>query len=488
MSKGTAVKRRSRIENRGSRGNAALRSSIFNPLSSILALILVAGCDYDKDVARYRTILDGKPTTQPAYVAEAPLSLRRALQLADADNEAIGISGENYIQALAQKIKAAGNFLPTISLAPAYEAANGGGGSGFLLSGTGTGASSVEVGSSSGGVTKQFSVPLGASLTGSLANLSTVKADARTEDQRALLLLDERETILLQVAESYYTVLIDEHQVDVYQGTVTFKTEKVRDQQARLQLGAVKPLDVATSQSDLSATRVSLIQSRTDAANARSALARLMGVDRVRGPLVDAFDPPADLPLLETWQTRAHQNRQDLLAAARASEAARMKVQAAIREYLPTVTINFNYFLYNNPSSSQSWTGAITGSLPIFSALAIEADIRNAWSVYRQAGLAQSQTRRQVTDDVNQGFANVQNSRVKIGELEIEVAAAQKAFDLAERAYRLGSESNLDRLTQQDNLLTAQLALVSERFNLKTDYLNLLRASGSLGAVLKSDG
>jgi outer membrane protein TolC len=162
-----------------------------------------------------------------------------------------------------------------------------------------------------------------------------------------------------------------------------------------------------------------------------------------------------------------------------------LKVEAAIREYLPSVTINFSYFLYNDPASPQNWTNAIQGTIPIFSALSIEADVRSAWSAYRQAGLTESQLRRQVTDDVNEGYQNTQNSREKIAELEVEVDAAQKAFDLAERAYHLGSESNLDRLTQQDALLTAQLSLVSERFNLKSNYLDLLRASGSLANQLR---
>jgi outer membrane protein len=464
----------------------------------LLSILLLPGCIFDKDVSKYRAVLDGPhQATMPAYDADQPLPLVRALQLANADNEAIGITGENYIQALAQKMKDAGNFLPTLSLAPAYSLAKGGSNAGFTIGGTTTGtggttttggstaAQSVVVGSSSGGLSHDFSVPLGASMTGSLSNVSTLQAQGQTVDQRALLLLDERETILLQVVTSYYTCLKDERQVAVYESSVKFKAEKVRDQEARLKLGAVKPLDLSTSQSDLASTRVSLIQARTDARNARSALARLMGVSEVRGPLVDAFAPPAEVPDLEQWQVKAKEHRQDLLAAVRANEADRLLVEAAIREYFPSVTINFNYFLYNDPISSQVWTAGLTGNVPIFSALSIEADVRNAWSVYRQSGLALSQTFRQVSDDVNEGVANLQNSRDKIRELNIEVSAAQKAADLAERSYQLGSESNLDRLTQQDNFLTAQLNLVSEQFNEKSNYLNLLRASGSLGTVLK---
>jgi multidrug efflux system outer membrane protein len=162
-----------------------------------------------------------------------------------------------------------------------------------------------------------------------------------------------------------------------------------------------------------------------------------------------------------------------------------LKVDAAIREYFPSVTINFNYFLYNDPTSARVWTAGLTGNIPIFSALAIEADVRSAWSVYRQTGLTESQTRLQVSDDVSQGYQNLQNSRDKIRDLQVEVAAAQNAADLAERSYQLGSESNLDRLTQLDSLLTAQLNLVSEQFNEKSNYLNLLRVTGELGEVLK---
>ena len=72
-----------------------------------------------------------------------------------------------------------------------------------------------------------------------------------------------------------------------------------------------------------------------------------------------------------------------------------------------------------------------------------------------------------------------------MAELRVEVAAAQKAVDLAERAYQLGGDTNLDRLTQQDSLLTAQLNLVSEQFSEKSSYLSLLRASGALASVLR---
>ena len=252
-----------------------------------------------------------------------------------------------------------------------------------------------------------------------------------------------------------------------------------------MKLGNARPLDLASSQSDLAATRVSLAQAQADVDNGRSALARLMGVDAVRGPLTDAFALPADPGAVEAWREQAIQQRQDLIAAARSTEAARLDVQSAIRRYYPSVSIDFNYFLYNDPSSSQKWTGGIRASIPIFSAFQIEADIRAAWSRYRQAGLNESQTRRVVLEDIARSFRNLSSSREQLAYLQVQVEAAQRAFDLSDRAYKLGSETNIDRLTQQDNLLSAQLNLIDQQFTEKAAYLTLLRSTGRLATVMQ---
>lgn len=102
-------------------------------LLCLLAAILTGCANPTRDVALYRKLLGG-PTTLPAYDPNGPLSLHDALRLANADNEAIASKGEDYIQALAEKMKEAGVFLPTISLAPTYNISKGGGG-GFLIGG-----------------------------------------------------------------------------------------------------------------------------------------------------------------------------------------------------------------------------------------------------------------------------------------------------------------------------------------------------------------
>ena len=481
-------------------------SKSLRPLVLLAALPLVGGClDWSGDVGKYRAVLnDAQPSSRPAFAPDSPLPLVDALRIANADNESIASAGEDYIQALAEKMRQAGNFLPTLSLDPIYSLARtkGSGGAGVIIGGGGgtvttpgtpttpttpttPGGSVIIVGRGGGGTSDRFSVPLNASIRGSLSDVSTYQSAGRSVEQRKQLLLNEREIILLGVAQSYYDVLRFERQAGVLRNSTDLREEQVREQETRLKIGNGRPLDVAQSRSDLAATRASLIQAQTNAANARSALARLMGVPEVAGPLTDTFAPPDAVPDLADWIAQATAARQDLLAADRALEAARLTVDAAIRQYIPSVSINFNYFLHNDPSTGQVYTAGITANVPIFSALAIESEIRRAWSAYRQAGLFEQLTRRQVVDDVRQNYANLAGSRDQVTQLRLQVDAARQAVDLATRAYQLGSGTNLDRLQQQDALLTAELNLLDQQFNAKSDYLGLLRAAGRLATALR---
>ena len=100
--------------------------------------------DEKKEVVQYRSILDGPNAKSVSYTPGDTLPIQTAMLLANQNNEQLGISGETYIQTLINKDRATANFLPTITLAPFYEAAQrrggagGGSASSFATGGVGT--------------------------------------------------------------------------------------------------------------------------------------------------------------------------------------------------------------------------------------------------------------------------------------------------------------------------------------------------------------
>jgi outer membrane protein TolC len=176
----------------------------------------------------------------------------------------------------------------------------------------------------------------------------------------------------------------------------------------------------------------------------------------------------------------AEETRQDARAAEAGIESARQSVQAAIGQWYPSVTLNLNYILSSMGNPTTEWTGAISANIPIFTAGLVHANVRTAWSQLRQAWLTQQQTRRLIAEQVPVAYENVIDSDRRIAELHVEVRAAAEALRYAESAYSAGLGTNLDRITAQDQLLSAQLSLASEEFNYKVFYLNLQRAMGRI--------
>jgi outer membrane protein len=431
-------------------------------IALVALLALASGCAVDQaqEVETYRKIVDGEtpPSVAPFDIGE-DFDLDRAMVLANLHNEQIALRGESYLQALIDENRAAAAFLPQFNLVPSFSASHSTGGIGTNTS---------------------TNVPITGSINlfHGFRDVATSASKAATTESNRALLLDEQATLMLNVAQTFYTVLRAEQSTEVLSSSLKLQAERLRDTRARLKLGIAKPLDVAQTEADEAATQVALLQAQSDARNGRVTLAFLMGVPAVAGKLVDKFEAPAETAPLEELEAAAAATREDLIAARSARVAARHDVDTAFGEYYPSINLSASYILEQSPPLGSVWNLALTGLQPIFSAGLIQADVRTAWSRFRQAQLSESLLERQVAQDVQIAYENLETSRKRIAQLDREVVAAQRAYDLSDRSYQLGGASNLDRLTAQNTLLTSQLQLTSELFNLKVFYLDLVRVTG----------
>jgi outer membrane protein TolC len=448
---------------------------------SLLAFtfVVVAGCavDQQKEVATYRKVVD-IPTTMPAteFTSGQPLTLRRALLLANAANERLSIEGETYLQSIIDRRRAAAAFLPTVNLAPTYT---------FRDTGSGGNDNSN---TSSTARKEIFDVPVEGTINvfNGFSDVARLKSAKLTIAQRRALLLDFQEQLLLDVARVYYQVLRAEESVRVLENSLAVQEARLRDVRGRQAAGVVRPLDVAQVEAQASQTRVSLIGARNDVVAGRATLAFITNAPVAESPLVEEFEAPPIIATRDELLATAHERRRDLQAAAAATKAARQDVEVAWGQYYPSVALDVNVFLYRESSpTNRDWESLIRTNFPLFSAGLIHADVRTAWSLFRQASLGESLTRRQVSQDVEVAQEDLLASARRLDESRTQLTAAEQAFNQADQSNKIGLATNLERLIAQDQLLTAQLQYVSEQFARKVSYLNLLRATGSLRAALE---
>jgi outer membrane protein TolC len=413
---------------------------------SALVVGFLAGClDQKKEVQTYRDILDAAfPKPTPLESGET-LTLERALALANADNEQLASQGETYLQSLIAKNRAVAAFLPTVSFQPNFTIEQAPSGNAHPASPGAPSSSAAAVAAGSGGfvqsgnVLRRFEAPVVGSMNLSYYSVPNLKSAEMTVIQRKQLLIDAQATILLNVAQTYYQILISEQQVAVLQHSLALQEARVRDVQGRYEVHLALALEVSQTVSEEAATRVLLTQALSNVRNGRRTLAILIGVSQVDGSLVDEILVPDHLAPTPSYVDQALVNRQDLLAAQAAVKAARYAVDAAIAEYYPSVTLNVAGFLYRESfTDATKWDAILLVNVPIFSAGTIEADVRDAWSRLRQAALFESYLHRQIDQSVQIAYENFVTSSSKLVDLQREVQASSDAYQQSVELERNG--------------------------------------------------
>lgn len=436
------------------------------PLPLMAGLIWVSGCATNQaaDIAAYQAISD-VPGVIPHHAAGDALLLADALKLTATYNEQLAQKGEAYIQALAARQRAASALKPTMELFANAALKENTGSSGIVQA--------------DGGLSGQYRV-----LTGK-SDLRTVDAaDSRVETARWLI-LDLRESLLVETARAYYESLRAQRLTETLVSSVNAQADRLADARARNEAGLARPLDVSQIEAQVARTSSLLIAAQRQTAESRSTLKLLTNAPVDASVLSDGYEPP-QLTLDQSQLVQlAHDHRQDLLAAAARIDAARLLVDAAIGEYAPALSLNLDYFLFRSPQDAAPNLSAILGlRMPIFAAGRIESEVREAWSVFREQVLVHRATQRAIRRDVETALLRLHAAQRLVAQLQVQVNAAAQSVELAEASYSAGLGTNLERVVAQDQLLVAQLEAISASFSTKIAYLELLRACGTLSHEL----
>ena len=438
-------------------------------------MLLVSACVPSPagEVAVYRELLDrGDAGAMPPLPGE-PFTVQQALQLGNRCHERLAIEGESYLQALIERRRTAGRFFPTLSLAPSYFARESSGGQ-----------SDGEVvrSSAENGTDLPLSVKLSLS---PVRDVSDVHATGERVVEQEAILRDVQDKLLLDVAQAYYEVVRAEQQVDVLRASLALQDARLSDVEARNEIGSARLLDVELTRSQRAQTRIALLEADTNSRTSRSLLVFLTAWEGARDRrLEDTLPLPQVVPAAERALEEAKRSRPDLRAAHSAVRVAEYRVRAAYGEYFPAISANLSYFLSRDSEpSDRSWSSIIEVSLPLFSAGAIEADVRQSLSELRQAKLRYSLKCREVQREVEVARENLLAAHQRRSETRIRLNAAESALTVANAMYDVGMATNLERLTAQDQFESTRLQLTNAELATKLAYLNLLRILGSLHKV-----
>lgn len=295
--------------------------------------------------------------------------------------------------------------------------------------------------------------------------------------------------VFSQVVSSYMDVILAEAVVKLNRANVQRLEVNLQATRDRFEIGDLTRTDVAQS-----ASRLALAQGQTRSAQANLIAARERYI-QVIGKAPQALTTPPALQGLPTSADDAVaialDSNPDLIAARQRSKAAGFDTAATNAKRLPQVSVfassGYNDFLGSNriPGAVQSTTDTTVGvraTVPLYqgglpSAQKRQAQAREGATLEQEIGVE-----RAVIASVRSAYAQWQAAQSLTVSSQTAVDAAMLSLEGVRAENTVGNRTILDILNAENELLNAQVQLVTAKRNAYVAGFNLLAAMGKAEA------
>ncbi|WP_430741952.1 TolC family outer membrane protein [Sphingomonas hankyongi] len=330
-----------------------------------------------------------------------------------------------------------------------------------------------------------LNVPL---FTGGRVKNSVRGAKTRVEAGRGTLRAVEGD-VFTEAVSAYMDVIRDRAVVELNQNNVRVLTTNLEATQDRFQIGDLTRTDVAQSEARLQQGRARLAVAQGNLTSSEAVYRRVIG--HPPGTLA----PPPPLPPLPKSEDEAVRialtDNPDLFAAQRLATAAGYDVRVAEAGRLPTVSgvvsgtwVDELNGTFGNGSAAQGsqTTAGLSTTVPIFQGGLIGGRVRQAQALQGQAFEQVVGTERAVVAATRAAFANYYATERAIQAQTVAVQANELALEGVRAEQSVGTRTVLDVLDAEQELLNAQVLLVTAKRDQYVAGFQLLNAMGQAEA------
>jgi outer membrane protein TolC len=318
---------------------------------------------------------------------------------------------------------------------------------------------------------------------------------------------------IYQVVTEYWTVVQARGVLDVQQKSVALAQASYQHDKRALELGALSPLDIYRSQSEVASRHLAVVQSQYTLKQAQEDLRLAIGAEQ--DPAIAALDldlsespEPADnleIPDMAEVLGKALAERPEIEAAQKALANDETRIRYAHDQMRPDLSLQGfyqssglggnQYNLNNGQLISTGGLGSSFSQLGTFGypgyggQLTLDLTLRNRAAqaalgtalVSRRRDLyAQRQTKEQITHDVTDAVHTLEEAKITLAASKDAFELAQKSLSADQRKYELGAETNFFVLDAQGKLAQANLDLLQTQISYQVARAAVEHATGEL--------
>jgi outer membrane protein len=353
--------------------------------------------------------------------------------------------------------------------------------------GGGTTAPGSEAAFFGGGVTHPhgWSVTANQPVFEGFQNLNAIRQAKATVQAGREDLRNTEQTTLLDAATAYLNVVRDQAVVRLREDNVKVLTEQLKQTRDRFNVGEVTRTDVAQAEARLSSAIADLNVAQSNLKASRATYEQIIG-----HPPSNLVTPPGISNLLpsslDEAMTQGDGENPVILSAVYQEEASLYAVNQLIGQLLPSVSVQAQYQqrFDASPIIAQEQITTVMGrvNVPLYQGGAVAAEIRQAKETNNQLKKQVEDARLRVHADVVSNWGILQSTVAEIRSARDAVEANRIALQGVQEEFKVGQRTTLDVLNAQLEYLTSQIGLVTaQRDRLVAEY-SLATAIGRLNA------
>jgi outer membrane protein len=304
------------------------------------------------------------------------------------------------------------------------------------------------------------------------------------------------QNLILRVAKAYFTVLEDEEKLGYSDASKLAFAQQLDQVKQQYDVGIKTITDVYTAQASYDSAMAKYISAQTALANDKENLRVITGIYYSHlSTLRDDFPLVTPKPANpEQWVQKALQQNWSIKAAQYALSASKQAIQQQLAGHLPTMNLQGtldrqyannitgyrNISDRNGPTTQTDRSVALNINVPLFQGGGVIAKTNQATYNYQVAQQQLEQILRSTANASRQSYMNVISGISQIKADKQAIKSNISSLKGMEESYRVGTETLVNVLNQQQKLYEAQTEYAKDRYAFINNILILKQAAGTL--------
>jgi len=296
------------------------------------------------------------------------------------------------------------------------------------------------------------------------------------------------EQAILAVFSTYYQTAQLAENVRILQETLQISKQRLQRTTYQYEYGQANKLAVLNAEVDVNNDSINYVNTQLILENSKRNLLLLIGDTQVKNFNVETDVKFRVIPTLENLLAAIPQNS-SVQKIEKALEISDYATKISKTGYMPSLGLNTSYAWNQSKNPTTATTAGIMSyglnaglslSWNVFDGGATKVRVQNAMISQENQIVLKEQLAHQMRNAITNTYFDYQNKRYVLQTQEKNLQTAQTNFNRTEEQFKIGRVSSVEYRQAQLNLLYAQTAILSAKYEAKVVELQLLQLTGQL--------